>query len=211
MKTKNLMNLATLVAFMIFGVGLTACSNAKNETESKTTTQDTEEVAVDSLQENASEIISETEIPEETEPEKPIVSTPISNNNAPQENSTDITDEDTEAEIREFVELMQPQIGMDFNGVVISDIYYDGKSLVYVNNISNISFSDIGMTKDEFINTTKDNMFKMGIPSFNENDRKFYRLLIDNGKGLTYKYNFNDGVTIVMKFSNSELKRLIKF
>ncbi|MBQ4344639.1 MAG: hypothetical protein IJC40_01885, partial [Muribaculaceae bacterium] len=77
--------------------------------------------------------------------------------------------------------------------------------------ISNIAFSDIGMTKDEFINTTKDNMFKMGIPSFNENDRKFYRLLIDNDKGLTYKYNFNDGVTIVMKFSNSELKRLIKF
>ena len=64
MKTKNLMNLATLFAFMIFGVGLTACSNAKNETESKITTQDTEEVAVDSLQENASEIISETEIPE---------------------------------------------------------------------------------------------------------------------------------------------------
>ena len=118
---------------------------------------------------------------------------------------------DVEAEIREFVELMQPQIGMDFNGVVISDIYYDGNTLVYVNNISNIAFSDIGMTKDEFINTTKDNMFKMGIPSFNENDRKFYRLLIDNGKGLTYKYNFNDGVTIVMKFSNSELKRLIKF
>ena len=116
-----------------------------------------------------------------------------------------------EAEIREFVELMQLQIGMDFNGVVVSNIYYDGKSLVFVCDMSNIAFSDIGMTKGEFISTTKENMFTMGIPSFNEDDSKFYRLLIDNGKGLTYKYKFNDGVTIVIKFSNSELNRLIKF
>lgn len=118
---------------------------------------------------------------------------------------------DIDTEIREFVELMQSQIGMDLNGIVISDIYYDGKSLIYVGEFPDIAFSDIGMTKGEFFSTTKDNMFKMGIPSLNENDSKFYRLLIDNGKGITYKYKFNDGVVITIKFSNSELKRLIKF